>query len=191
MFLLSPACLDSFHILNKIQYKHSKHNGQRLISTCTYIWWMIRRYNIHLEDALTYIPRVWNWLFIKSISLKFWMNLFLCVGVLDNFVQLGLVESRITMRMIGIVDCDNELDNGSAECSIAFCHRVCLIAHLVSCVGNMLQGMFESNFSQTLSPLSLMYQDVCRALSPVCIILMSHEATLFKRTHFFSFSPPD
>ncbi len=42
------------------------------------------------------------------------MNLFLCVGVLDNFVQLGLVESRITMRMIGIVECDNELDNGSA-----------------------------------------------------------------------------
>lgn len=103
------------------------------------------------------------------------MNLFLCVGVLDNFVQLGLVESRITMRMIGIVDCDNELDNGYAECSIAFCHRVCLMAHLVSCVGNMLQGMLESNFSQTLSPLSLMYHDVCRALSPVWMILMAHE----------------
>ena len=40
------------------------------------------------------------------------MNLFLCVGVLLNFVQLGLVKSRITMRMIGIVDCDNELENG-------------------------------------------------------------------------------
>ena len=42
-----------------------------------------------------------------------------------------------------------------------------LMAHLVSCVGNILQGMLASNFSQTLSPLSLMYQDVCRALSPV------------------------
>ena len=115
------------------------------------------------------------------------MNLFLCVGVLDNFVQLGLVESRITMRMIGIVDCDNELDNGYAECSIAFCHRVCLMAHLVSCVGNMLQGMLESNFSQTLSPLSLMYHDVCSALSPVWVImkmiLMAHEKLIFKRTH--------
>ena len=115
------------------------------------------------------------------------MNLFLCVGVLDNFVQLGLVESRITMRMIGIVDCDNELDNGYAECSIAFCHRVCLMAHLVSCVGNMLQGMFESNFSQTLSPLSLMYHDVCRALSPVCMILMAHEELIFKGTHLSLF----
>ena len=115
------------------------------------------------------------------------MNLFLCVGVLDNFVQLGLVESRITMRMIGIVDCDNELDNGYAECSIAFCHRVCLMAHLVSCVGNMLQGMLESNFSQTLSPLSLMYHDVCSALSPVWVImkmiLMAHEKLIFKGTH--------
>ena len=115
------------------------------------------------------------------------MNLFLCVGVLDNFVQLGLVESRITMRMIGIVDCDNELDNGYAECSIAFCHRVCLMAHLVSCVGNMLQGMFESNFSQTLSPLSLMYHDVCRALSPVYMILMAHEELIFKGTHLSLF----
>ena len=111
------------------------------------------------------------------------MNLFLCVGVLDNFVQLGLVESRITMRMIGIVDCDNELDNGYAECSIAFCHRVCLMAHLVSCVGNMLQGMLESNFSQTLSPLSLMYHDVCRALSPVWMILIAHEELIYKGTH--------
>ena len=40
------------------------------------------------------------------------MNLFLCVGVLLNFVQLGLVKSKITMRMIGIVDCDNDLENG-------------------------------------------------------------------------------
>ena len=115
------------------------------------------------------------------------MNLFLCVGVLDNFVQLGLVESRITMRMIGIVDCDNELDNGYAECSIAFCHRVCLMAHLVSCVGNMLQGMFESNFSQTLSPLSLMYHDVCRALSPVWYDINGTWGTHFQKNSFVSF----
>ena len=32
----------------------------------------------------------------------------------------------------------------------------------------MVQGLLGSNFSQILSPLSLMYSAVCRGLSPVC-----------------------
>ena len=42
-----------------------------------------------------------------------------------------------------------------------------MIEFLVSYVGNMLQGMEESNFSQILSPFSFIYQAVCSGLSPV------------------------
>ena len=47
------------------------------------------RRNPHLHSACLKLVSI----FLISISLKFGTNLFLCVWVLDNFVQLGLVES--------------------------------------------------------------------------------------------------
>ena len=134
----------------------------------TFSIYLHRLFTIHYSGSVTFRVSESKKLILPCLpSFYSIINLFFCIGVLHNFVKLGLVKSRITIKSekCGCLGLLNVIMTLRAASLAYLSPRPA--SHLDSCVGNMLQGMLESNFSQTLSPLSLMYQAVCRALSPV------------------------
>ena len=74
-------------------------------------------------------------------------NLLICIWIRADLVQLRFVKSENQM--------------------LFFLYIFPSSTHLVSVVANLVQGMEESNLSQTLSPFSFIYQAVCSGSDPV------------------------